>query len=87
MYLVWIYPLVVPLAAALLFAVESQSQHPAIHNHLDALGMTVGYSLTLGSSRPSSYAGNIICGILFVGGLLCISVIGNTLSRRYQNEQ
>lgn len=82
-YLVWIYPLVLPLAAALLFAIESQSHHPAIKGYLDALAMTIGYSLTLGSSRPNTYAGNVICGILFVAGILCISVIGNTLAQRY----
>lgn len=86
MYLVWIYPLVSPLAAALLYAIESQSQHPAVKNYLDALAMTVGYSLTLGSSRPSTYAGNIICGVLFVVGILCIGVIGNTLAQRYSSK-
>jgi hypothetical protein len=45
--------------------------------------MTVGYSLTLGSSRPTTYGGNVVCGILFVAGILCIGVIGNTLANRY----
>ncbi len=87
LYLVWMYPLVAPLAAALLYAIESQSQHPAIRNYPDALGMTVGYALTLGSVRPSTYAGNIICGILFVAGILCIGIIGNTLSNRYDPQR
>lgn len=87
MYLVWIYPLVLPLAAALLYAIESKSQHAALKSYFDALAMTVGYSLTLGSSRPNTYAGNIICGVLFVAGILCISVIGNTLAQRYAPEK
>ncbi len=84
MYLVWIYPLIVPLAAALLYAVERGLPHPAVRNYLDALGMCLGFALTLGSRRPAGYAGNIICGILFVGGILCIGIIANGLSRRYE---
>ena len=87
MYLVWIYPLVSPLAAALLYAIELQAPHPAVKSYLDALGMTVGYSLTLGNTRPSTYAGNIVCGALFVAGIICISVIGNALARRYTSEK
>jgi hypothetical protein len=84
MYLAWIYVLIVPIAAAMLFAVESHAGHSPVRNYFDALAMTVGYALTLGSSRPSTYAGNIICGLLFVGGVLCIGIIGNTLANRYQ---
>jgi hypothetical protein len=84
MYLAWIYVLIVPIAAAMLFAVESQAGNSPVRNYLDALAMTVGYALTLGSSRPSTYTGNIICGVLFVGGVLCIGIIGNTLANRYQ---
>jgi hypothetical protein len=86
MYLVWIYPLVLPLAAALLYAIESQSPHAAVNNYLDALGMTIGYSLTLGTDHPHTYAGNILCGTMFVGGVLCISIIGNSLAQRYAPE-
>ena len=86
-YLVWIYPLVLPLAAAILFAIESQSHHAAVRSYFDALAMTIGYSLTLGSTRPNTYAGNVICGILFVAGILCISVIGNTLAQRYTSKK
>jgi hypothetical protein len=87
MYLAWIYVLIVPLAAAMLFAVESHSGHSPVRNYLDALAMTVGYALTLGSSRPSTYAGNVICGVLFVGGVLCIGIIGNTLANRYHRDE
>jgi hypothetical protein len=84
MYLAWIYLLIVPMAAAMLFAVESHAGHSPVRNYLDALAMTVGYALTLGSSRPTTYTGNIVCGVLFVGGVLCIGIIGNTLANRYQ---
>lgn len=87
MYLVWIYPLVIPLAGALLYAVERQSSHPGVNNYLDAIGMTLGYALTLGSDRPHTYAGNVICGIPFVGGILCIGIIANSLSERYQPDE
>jgi hypothetical protein len=86
-YLVWIYPLVLPLAAAILYIIESHSQHTALRSYFDALAMTIGYSLTLGSNRPNTYAGNVICGILFVAGLLCISVIGNSLAQRYTSKK
>ena len=86
MYLAWIYVLIVPIAAAMLFAVEAHTGHSPVRNYLDALAMTVGYALTLGSSRPSTYSGNIICGILFVGGVLCIGIIGNTLASRYYRD-
>ena len=84
MYLAWIYVLIVPIAAAMLFAVEFHAGNSPVRNYFDALMMTVGYALTLGSSRPTTYAGNIICGLLFVGGVLCIGIIGNTLANRYQ---
>lgn len=87
MYLAWIYVLIVPLAAAMLFAVEAHAGSSPVKNYLDALAMTVGYALTLGSSRPSTYTGNVICGVLFVGGVLCIGIIGNTLANRYANEE
>jgi hypothetical protein len=77
MYLAWIYVLIVPLAAAMLFAVEAHAGNSPVKNYLDALAMTVGYALTLGSSRPSTYTGNVICGLLFVG---------NTLANRYAND-
>lgn len=83
MYLVWIYPLVLPLAAAILYAIESQAPEATVKSYFSALAMTLSYSLTLGSNRPATYAGNIICGIIFVAGILCISVIGNTLAHRY----
>ncbi|HEY3675665.1 MAG TPA: hypothetical protein VGK84_06695 [Candidatus Tumulicola sp.] len=86
MYLAWIYILIVPMAAAMLFAVESHAGHSPVRNYFDALAMTVGYALTLGSSRPTTYAGNIICGVLFVGGVLCIGIIGNTLANRYHGD-
>ena len=86
MYLAWIYVLIVPLAAAMLFAVEAHAGNSPVKNYLDALAMTVGYALTLGSSRPTTYSGNIICGVLFVGGVLCIGIIGNTLANRYAND-
>jgi hypothetical protein len=84
MYLIGIYPLVLPLSAALLFAVERNSAHPAVKTYLDAFGMTVGFALTLGSDRPHTYAGNIICGILFLGGIICLGIISNSLTGRYQ---
>jgi hypothetical protein len=86
MYLAWIYVLIVPLAAAMLFAVEAHSGRSPVKNYFDALAMTVGYALTLGSSRPATYTGNIICGVLFVGGVLCIGIIGNTLANRYHRD-
>jgi hypothetical protein len=86
MYLAWVYLLIIPIAAAMLFAVESHAGHSPVRNYLDAPAMTVGYALTLGSSRPSTYTGNIICGVLFVGGVLCIGIIGKTLASRYYRD-
>ena len=82
-YLLNIYPLVVPLAAAVLYLAERESRHPAVNNYLDALLMCFGFALTLGQSRPNTYIGNLICGTLFVGGIICIGIIANSLTNRY----
>ena len=84
MYLVWIYPLVVPLAGAILYAVETQSPHPAVKTYFEACVMSIGFALTLGNDRPHTYAGNMVCGSLFVGGIICIGIISNSLSERYE---
>ena len=83
LYLLGIYPLVTPLAAGILYVMERNSAHPAVKTYFDALGMTLGYALTLGADRPHTYAGQIICGTLFVGGILCIGIVANYLTNRY----
>jgi hypothetical protein len=84
LYLLWIYPLVVPLGAAVLYVVERNSAHPAVRTYFDAIGMTLGYALTFGSDRPHTYAGTVVCGAFFVGGIVCIGIVANYLSSRYQ---
>ena len=86
MYLIGTYPLILPLAAAILFAVERQSAHPAVQTYFDAVAMSVGFALTLGSDRPHTYLGNLVCGTLFVAGILCIGIIANGLSDRYEHQ-
>jgi hypothetical protein len=80
-----IYPLVVPIAAALFFIVERDVANVQIHNYFQALVLMLSYSLTIGiaSNHPVTYTGKVIAGIMLLSGLLCVSIIGNALTDRY----
>lgn len=80
-----VYPLIVPVAAALFYAVEGHDKHAQIHNFFEALVLMLSYSLTVGlaSNHPVTYAGKTIAGVMLLIGILCISIIGNALSDRY----
>jgi hypothetical protein len=83
-YLLWVYPLAVPLVASALYEVEKGQTHSPIHNYLDALRVCFEFSLSLGNIRPVSVAGMTICGFLFLIGLMCIGILTNSISNRYQ---
>ncbi|HTV73399.1 MAG TPA: hypothetical protein VME66_06840 [Candidatus Acidoferrales bacterium] len=83
-YLLWVYPLAVPLVASALYEVEKGQPHSPIRNYLDALRLCFEFSLSLGNVRPVSAAGLTICGFLFLVGLMCIGILTNSISNRYQ---
>jgi len=80
-----VYPLIVPVAATLFYAIEGHDKHAQIHNFFEALLLMLSYSLTVGlaSNHPVTYAGKTIAGVMLLIGILCISIIGNALSDRY----
>jgi len=80
-----IYPLIVPIAAALFYLVERNEPATQVHNFFEALLEMLSYSLTVGlaSAHPVSYAGKAIAGVMLLAGLMCISIIGNALTDRY----
>lgn len=87
-YMLYLYPLVIPMISALLYAVEKNARNVNVHNYFDALYMAFSYSLTIGlsSHHPVTMIGNIICGGLLLIGFMIVAVIGNTLSIRYSKD-
>ena len=85
MFVTAIFPFVVPILAAAVFAMERRAPGTAIHNYLDALKMCFSFSLSLGNVRPVSDAAMAVCGSLFIVGLLTIGILTNTISARYQD--
>jgi hypothetical protein len=85
MYVTAIFPFVVPLLAAAVFAVERHAPGTPVHNYLDALRICFSFSLSLGNVRPVTSAAMAICGVLFIIGLVTIGVLTNTISSRYQD--
>ncbi|HEY0381334.1 MAG TPA: hypothetical protein VGC72_03965 [Candidatus Elarobacter sp.] len=86
MYITAIFPFVVPILAAAVFAIERHSPSTTVHNYGDALRMCFGFALSLGNVRPVSSVAMGVCGSLFLLGLLTIGVLTNTISARYQKE-
>jgi hypothetical protein len=85
-YLVGLYPLVVPLLAAVVFAIEKRTPGSAIHTYIDALTICLTFSLSLGNVRPTSPWAMAICGALFLAGLLLIGICTNAISARYADD-
>lgn len=82
-YLIGMFPLVVPLLAAVVFAIERRTTGSPIHNYVDALAVCFTFSLTPGNVRPASAWAMGICGALFLAGLLSIGICTNAISMRY----
>lgn len=80
-----VYPLVVPVVAALFFAIERNAPQSQIHDYFGALVMMMSYSLTLGlaAHHPVTYGGKAIAGAMLLVGLMCVAIIGNALTARY----
>jgi hypothetical protein len=80
-----VYPLVVPIAAALFFVVERSASNVQVHNYFQALVLMMSYSLTVGlaSHHPVTYAGKLIAGVMLLTGILCVSIVGDALTDRY----
>jgi voltage-gated potassium channel len=80
-----VYPLVVPIAAALFFLFERHAPGTQVHNYFQALVLMMNYSLTVGlaSNHPVTMEGKVIAGIMLLTGFMCVSIIGNALSTRY----
>ncbi|HZO94195.1 MAG TPA: hypothetical protein VFB22_10495 [Candidatus Baltobacteraceae bacterium] len=86
MFITGVFPFVVPVLAAVLFAIERRASGTTIHNYFDALKMCFAFSLSLGNVRPATTAGMAICGGLLILGLLTIGVLTNTITARYQDD-
>jgi hypothetical protein len=80
-----VYPLVVPIAAALFYGLERHAPRTEVTNYFQALDLMMSYSLTVGmaGSHPVTNAGRAIAGVMLITGLMCVSIIGNALTHRY----
>ena len=85
MYITALFPLVVPVLAAAVFAIERHAPGTSVHTYIDALRMCFSFSLSLGNVRPVTDGAMAICGALFLLGLITIGVFTNTMSARYQD--
>jgi hypothetical protein len=82
-YLLPLFPLIVPIMASLVYAFERNAPGTPVHNYLDALGICFSFALSLGNVKPVTTGAMTICGALFVMGIVCIGIIINTISQRY----
>jgi hypothetical protein len=87
LYLVALYPVVVPLIAAVVFALERRTPGSHIHNYFQALGVCFAFALSLGNVRPANALAMALCGGIFIVGLVCIGVATNALSARYERNE
>lgn len=80
-----IYPFVIPVVAAFFFVVERHAANAQVHNYFQAFSLVMSYSLTVGlaGNHPVTYTGKVLAGLMFLAGLMCVSIIGNALSDRY----
>jgi hypothetical protein len=80
-----VYPFVVPITAAIFYAVERGALHAQVHNYFNALVLMLSYTLTVGliTNHPVTHIGKAMAGIMFLTGLLCVSILGNALTTRY----
>lgn len=82
-YLIGIFPLVVPLLAAAVFAIEKRTTGSPIHTYVDAIVVCLTFSLSLGNVRPTSPWAMAICGALFIAGVVLIGICTTAISARY----
>jgi len=82
-YLIFIFPLVVPLMAAIVYAFEYHAPHCPIRTYLQALSICFSFALSLGNIRPVTAGAMAVCGTLFLLGILCIGILTNSISLRY----
>jgi hypothetical protein len=80
-----VYPFVVPIAAAFFYAIESHAANSEVHDYFHSLALMLSYSLTVGlvTDHPVTLPGKMISGVMFLAGLMCVSIVGNTLHARY----
>jgi hypothetical protein len=83
-YLMILLPFIVPLMAAVVYAIEKRTPHSSIHNYFQALSVCLGFTVSLGNIRPSSPWSMAICGTLFLIGIICIGIVTNAIYSRYQ---
>jgi hypothetical protein len=82
-----VYPFVVPIAAAIFYAVESTAPQGQVHDYFTALALVLSYTLTIGlfTNHPVTPVGTAVAGIMFLTGLMCVSILGNALTARYSS--
>ncbi len=80
-----VYPFIVPSVAALFYVCEREAANAQVHNYFQSLILMMSYSATVGlaSNHPVTYIGKLICGLMLLLGLMCVSIIGNALTDRY----
>jgi hypothetical protein len=83
-YVMIMLPFVVPLMAAVVYAIEKHTPHSTIHNYFQALSVCLGFAVSLGNIRPASPWSMAICGMLFLIGIICIGIITNAIYSRYE---
>jgi ABC-type proline/glycine betaine transport system permease subunit len=85
MYITALFPLVVPVLAGAVFAIERRVPGTPIHTYVDALRICFSFSLSLGNVRPVTDGAMAICGALFLLGIVTIGLFTNAVSDRYQD--
>jgi hypothetical protein len=86
-YLIGVFPLIVPMMAAAVYVLERDVTGSPIQNYAQALGVCFAFSLSLGNVRPTSAWSMAICGTLFLMGVVCVGILTNTISARYQQKE
>jgi hypothetical protein len=84
-----IYPFIVPPVSALFYFVERHANNANVHDYFHALILMLSYSLTVGfaANHPVTYSGKLLAGVMFLTGLMCVSIIGNALTSRYTEQR
>jgi hypothetical protein len=85
-YLVGLYPIIIPLVAAVVYALEKNAPGSQIHTYLDAVAVCFQFALSLGNVRPANPWAMALCGAVFLMGIICIGIATNAISSRYQDQ-
>lgn len=85
MPILWIYPVMLPVLAGLIYVAERGDIHSSIHNYFDAYTIAFQFAVSLGNTRPDTSLGMMWATVTFLLGLICIGLSTNALYARYAN--